>query len=508
MEPEVEPEVSVNRKTLRELLVKSFSYEELKDLCFDHYPVVYDNLGNGFGKSVIARLLIDYCQRQGLVKALLAQIEARNPYQYSIYKEALFEPAPASVSADQERKVTLKLVFPNIKIEDFTPDKQAALIQLMAEELDIPEESIAILEIRQGSVIIRLSLPVAAVSRLLALYQAGHPVIEDLGLGRIEGVPLKLLVRDRIVRLLTRLSNQFNLPFMALTGFLLLGGLAALILSGPVTHNRSTVPPERGAAKISELIFVTATGASVSSQLAVPSTTAPSINAVDSAPGLNAPGPGSTGPAPTATAANIAIAATGILSPTQIPKATATGPQLAPTPTPGRATTTPPAATPTQTASPRPANQPTGDTTTLESTPAPGSPRVVVAGPAQIKAGQRFTVAVNIEIDGPPGVFGAQFRLNYDPARVQVAGIRSNPELLVAVRSFDNKRGRVEFAASRREDVANFTKEVTFALVTFKAQPAAQAGATAIDPSHVKLGAKGGIAVPASSQALALTITQ
>jgi hypothetical protein len=79
MKPEVEPGSLINRKALRELLVKSFDYEDLKDLCFDYYPAVYEKLGNGFGKNVVARLLIDHCQRHGLIDALISQVKGQPP---------------------------------------------------------------------------------------------------------------------------------------------------------------------------------------------------------------------------------------------------------------------------------------------------------------------------------------------------------------------------------------------------------------------------------------------
>ena len=82
-------DVDVNRKALRELLVKSFSSDELQDLCFDYFPDLYNRVEGNFGKHVVARLLIDYCERHGLIKYLLALVKENNPYQYTLFEEEL-----------------------------------------------------------------------------------------------------------------------------------------------------------------------------------------------------------------------------------------------------------------------------------------------------------------------------------------------------------------------------------------------------------------------------------
>ncbi|HEX9926160.1 MAG TPA: hypothetical protein VGD99_26120, partial [Anaerolineae bacterium] len=260
MKPEVEPGRLINRKALRELLVKSFDYEDLKDLCFDHYPAVYEKLGNGFGKNVVARSLIDHCERHGLIDDLVSQVKAQNPFQYSAYEDRLFSPAAGPATTADQARITVKLVFPDIKIEDLTPDKQAALIHIMAEELDIPEDSITIVEIRRGSTIIVLSLPVLSVRRLLALFFAGHALIKDLGLSRIEGVPLSLSLAARVAHVLTSLSKFFNLSTF-LIGTMLTGGLVAALLTAMVSQNSVISSAGVSTPLLPNIVFVTPTQA-------------------------------------------------------------------------------------------------------------------------------------------------------------------------------------------------------------------------------------------------------
>jgi hypothetical protein len=137
-------------------------------------------------------------------------------------------------------------------------------------------------------------------------------------------------------------------------------------------------------------------------------------------------------------------------------------------------------------------------------------PQTLVAldGPVEVKAGQVFTVAVTVRVTNPPGVFGAQFTLEYLPDYFEVLEVIPNPELLVAVQTVDNEQGQIAFAASRYKDVPNFTREVIFARIIFRAKPVDQPDISPLLLNDVKLGAKGGSTIPAFSQDLFLTIQQ
>lgn len=121
-------------------------------------------------------------------------------------------------------------------------------------------------------------------------------------------------------------------------------------------------------------------------------------------------------------------------------------------------------------------------------------------------AAQLFTVDIAIRNIVPPGVFGAQFRLVYLPDDLTIVKIAPNPELLVALESSDNEVGRLDFAASRQEDVPNFTEDVVFVAVTFMAKPVIKQVTTTLALQNVKLGAKGGIDVPASTRDLRVVV--
>lgn len=422
MNPQPESDITVNRKTLRQLLVKSFSQEEILDFCFDYFPDVYEQLHEtNIGKHITARLLIDYCERRGLIRHLLQLLKEHNTYQYTLHQNRLFRPNKLPASSEEQAQVTLKLTFPKLYLKDFTIEKQAVLVQLIAEELDIPVEEITIVDIRQGSVIVALRLPSQAARRLITLFYAGSPFIQDLGVAAVTRMP-KLSLWQRILRFLARLGSNPNLFILIIMIGTLLIGLATLPSTISQGQNLGNLPE-----------------------------TSPQIVAVEPP------------------------------HQTQVPSPTATSLKRAtPQPTRTRLPTTTPVIS-------------------------SGRNLVVVTGPAEVEVGQLFEVVVCIKDIISPGVFGAQFKLNYQPDYLEIVDRAAHSELLVVQNSIDYKQGTLLFAASRHTNVPNFSQAVDFVTITFKAK-SATTGQTALVLTDLKVGAKGGVSVPAVVENLTLVV--
>lgn len=481
MIPEIQPDITVNRKALRQLLVKSFNDEELKNFCFDYFPEVYEQTQEGsFGKHVIARLLIEHCERYGLLKQLLPLLKTHNPYQYSLHEPALFEPESLPQPDQGQPRVTLKLTFPNIDLEKFTPDKQAVLIHLIAEELNIAAADIEILDIRQGSTIIILRLPAAAARQLIALFYAQGPIIKDLDLGYVERMRVNPTWWDRIIHRLSRWLGYTNLFIVVSLMLTLLLGVGLLPLPTTLSQEGRASRP----IALSTPGWRTPTPAMLSPFTAIPPTEpfTASSTLVRAATSLSTPvttAPAMThepGPAPTST----------LVRP----------PQSTPSP---RASSEPIEVFPTPTDSPPP-------TPTLDEVAAGQENLVAVETVARVVPGQHFLVRVSIKHLVSPGVFGSQFKLIYNPELLEAITISPNAELLVVKGSFDNERGVVDFAASRQADVPNFTQDVVFVELIFKAKNLEQPTPAQFQLNEVKLGAKGGLEVPAAIQGATVVI--
>jgi formylglycine-generating enzyme required for sulfatase activity len=67
---------------IREFLTGAFSDEELATLCFDYFRDVYDDFASGMTKGQKIQLLIERCERRGVLPNLFAAIQRARPEQY------------------------------------------------------------------------------------------------------------------------------------------------------------------------------------------------------------------------------------------------------------------------------------------------------------------------------------------------------------------------------------------------------------------------------------------
>ena len=77
-------------------------------------------------------------------------------------------------------KCEIELVFENLSY--FKPEVRDAAIGALAGVLNIPREEIKILEVRKGSVKLRVEMPSIALDRLIELYETNSKMTRDLGI--------------------------------------------------------------------------------------------------------------------------------------------------------------------------------------------------------------------------------------------------------------------------------------------------------------------------------------
>jgi len=71
-----------NVEAIRHMLSAAFSDGELTTLCFDRFHAMYEDFSSGMPRSQKIERLMNYCFRQGLMEALLGEVQKRNPAQY------------------------------------------------------------------------------------------------------------------------------------------------------------------------------------------------------------------------------------------------------------------------------------------------------------------------------------------------------------------------------------------------------------------------------------------
>ncbi|MEM7113027.1 MAG: SUMF1/EgtB/PvdO family nonheme iron enzyme [Chloroflexota bacterium] len=85
--------MTIDRAKLRQFFQNYVSDQELNDLCFDYFPIAYQDFSTGMTKSQKVRLLLDYALRQGMEAHLLDTARKVNAYRFA---EMFGERAPSA----------------------------------------------------------------------------------------------------------------------------------------------------------------------------------------------------------------------------------------------------------------------------------------------------------------------------------------------------------------------------------------------------------------------------
>ncbi|MCL4299500.1 MAG: hypothetical protein KJ077_27440 [Anaerolineae bacterium] len=218
---------------IRVLLTEGFSDVELR-LCYADFRPVHDHLPPNTGRPEIVDRLIQYAEQEGQIGILLDRAKKHNPDTYEKhqpYYSASTSPeahqqshSEASYSVADQTKNEIMVVeqdvatlpgvhatlnaIPRSALDEanlidlfkhhsveislngdfakFTPEAKAAAIRALASLLNISEKEILILDVEEGSIIIKLVLPAEAAYQLMKLYKTGTPIVIDLGNQEVE----------------------------------------------------------------------------------------------------------------------------------------------------------------------------------------------------------------------------------------------------------------------------------------------------------------------------------
>lgn len=86
---------------IRRFLTEFFSDEEISTLCFDYFRDVYDDFASGMTKGLKIQLLIERCERRGVLPNLLAAIQRARPEPYKErFPQIPVRPGPPQLERD------------------------------------------------------------------------------------------------------------------------------------------------------------------------------------------------------------------------------------------------------------------------------------------------------------------------------------------------------------------------------------------------------------------------
>ncbi len=79
-----------NTAAFRELLIATFSDDELRSLCFDYFREVFDKFSDGTGKADKISYLLEHCHHKMLWSELEERVKEKNLTQYKQFKSQLW----------------------------------------------------------------------------------------------------------------------------------------------------------------------------------------------------------------------------------------------------------------------------------------------------------------------------------------------------------------------------------------------------------------------------------
>lgn len=118
-----------------------------------------------------------------------------------------------------------------------------------------------------------------------------------------------------------------------------------------------------------------------------------------------------------------------------------------------------------------------------------------LVGPNEVEVGQTFELQVVASNIPDPGIFGYQFRLEWDSAVFEAISVSPNPDFPVIAKDELTAAG-YQIAASRQGDVADMAGPLTLLTVEMKANVITDPAAIPFFLAEAKAGRKGGIEVP------------
>jgi hypothetical protein len=176
---------------IRELLSAAFSDEQFTIFCFDNFHSVTKFFSTKMSFSRKIHILIEHCERNLLFDDLVNLVKKENLKQYNRFRHELKRTDRIPEQPINSQKTYLKITFPD-DLSHLTFEQKftvvRAAIGAVAGALDIPPDTIELEEFWTGSITLKVRLPIEAADRLLALYAAGDPVIQDLGIHSISTI--------------------------------------------------------------------------------------------------------------------------------------------------------------------------------------------------------------------------------------------------------------------------------------------------------------------------------
>lgn len=176
-----------NSKAVREFMVEAFDKDELRLFSFDQFPDFYHDFWNSeLKKVIIIQELIEYCQRRELIPKLLSEAQIERPQLYSRHEKNIKHATKEYALKEPNERGSIKIEvngnWANMGIEQ-RGAFLSAFSNILTDLLSVPRETIKIMNVSSGSIILTLTLPREAIKKLEQL--SPQILYEEIGITSI-----------------------------------------------------------------------------------------------------------------------------------------------------------------------------------------------------------------------------------------------------------------------------------------------------------------------------------
>jgi predicted ATPase with chaperone activity len=209
--------VTYNFSAICKLVNVALPGDALTTFCYTNFPAVYQKFTSETPRLWKIQLLIDYCKKYNQLDKLVEYLAKTNPRQYEKLTQLVMVPATSSETVVRSGRSQVEVTFAG-DYSEFTIELQLAAVGALANVLDITRRQVDVLRVQaeDTGIDLQFEMPTVSAERLMNLYKANDPIIEDLGIEQTEQID-RSSDRSKRSQKIRRIRKQTDLLFSATT---------------------------------------------------------------------------------------------------------------------------------------------------------------------------------------------------------------------------------------------------------------------------------------------------
>jgi len=156
-----------NTFEIRQILKEYFSDEEVDEICFDHFQPVFNGFSTAMSKTLKIQSLLEYCLNNRSIDKLLKCIELYRPFLNLDLCRTPSGRDPLSVNINDKSIVEITLPGDLDRLNSAQREAlESAVEGILANYLNVSRDTISVIGIKKGSIVVTVSVPTEFVGLL------------------------------------------------------------------------------------------------------------------------------------------------------------------------------------------------------------------------------------------------------------------------------------------------------------------------------------------------------